>query len=100
LELRGRESQESGENSTMRNFICTIYQIIRMIKSRRMRWLRHVAQIWTMKNCLVGKAEGKRLFRRVGVDGRIIEKVILNKCCVRAWAGLIRLRIGFADGVL
>jgi hypothetical protein len=37
--------------------------IIRMIKSRRMRWVRHAALIEEMRNAygiLVGKPEGKR----------------------------------------
>jgi hypothetical protein len=36
--------------------------IIRMIKSRRMRWAEHVARIWEMRNAyriLVGNLEGK-----------------------------------------
>jgi hypothetical protein len=39
--------------------------IILMIKSRRMRWVCHVARIGEMKNAykiLVGKPEGKRPF--------------------------------------
>jgi hypothetical protein len=41
--------------------------IIRMIKSRRMRWARHVARMGEMRNAyriLVGKPEGKRRLRR------------------------------------
>jgi hypothetical protein len=41
--------------------------IIRMIKSRRMRWARHVARIGEKKNAykiLVGKSEGKRTLGR------------------------------------
>jgi hypothetical protein len=41
--------------------------MIRMIKSRRMRWARHVAQMGEKQNAyriLVGKPEGKRLLRR------------------------------------
>jgi hypothetical protein len=37
-----------------------------MIKSKRMRWARHVAQIWEVKNAyriLVGKPEGKKPLR-------------------------------------
>jgi hypothetical protein len=37
--------------------------IIRIIKSRRMRWAGHVARIWEKRNeyrLLVGKPEGKR----------------------------------------
>jgi hypothetical protein len=41
--------------------------IIRMMKSRRMRWARHVARLGEKRNAyrlLVGKPEGKRLLRR------------------------------------
>jgi hypothetical protein len=41
--------------------------IIRMIKSRRMRWVGHVVWMGEMRNAyniLVGKPEGKRLFIR------------------------------------
>jgi hypothetical protein len=41
--------------------------IIRIIKSRRMRWVRHVARMGEERNAyrlLVGKPEGKRPLRR------------------------------------
>jgi hypothetical protein len=41
--------------------------IIRIIKSRRMRWAGHVARMWEKRNVyrlLVGKPEGKRPLRR------------------------------------
>jgi hypothetical protein len=41
--------------------------IIRIIKSRRMRWAGHVARMWEKKNAyrlLVGKQEGKRSLGR------------------------------------
>jgi hypothetical protein len=43
--------------------------IIRMIKSRRMRWAGHVACMGTKRNAYrvsVGRPEGKRLLRRLG----------------------------------
>jgi hypothetical protein len=46
--------------------ICNLYSspsIIRIIKSRRMRWAGHVARMWEKRNVyrlLVGKPEGKR----------------------------------------
>jgi hypothetical protein len=52
--------------------------IIRMSKSRRMRWIRHVARMGTQRNAyriLVGKPEGKRpLGRPRHIDGCIILK--------------------------
>jgi hypothetical protein len=48
----------------MRNFMMrTLSYIIRMIKSRRMRWAGHVAHVGEKRNAyriLVGKPEGKR----------------------------------------
>jgi hypothetical protein len=41
--------------------------IIRITKSRRMRWAEHVARMWEKRNVfrlLVGKTEGKRLLGR------------------------------------
>jgi hypothetical protein len=41
--------------------------IIRLVKSMRMRWVGHVAHVGDMRNAnniLVGKSEGKRPFRR------------------------------------
>jgi hypothetical protein len=50
---------------------------IRVIKSRRMRWAGHVAHMGEIRNAyniLVGKPEGKRPLRRLGIVGRIISK--------------------------
>ena len=36
----------SGEGSTMRNFVvCTVHLIVRVIKSRRLRWAGHVVRM-------------------------------------------------------
>jgi hypothetical protein len=47
--------------------------IIRLIKSRRMKWVGHVTCRIAYK-VLIGKPEGKRLLGRLGIDGRIILK--------------------------
>jgi hypothetical protein len=47
--------------------------IIRQIKSRRMRWAGHVARMGEGRNVhrvLVGKPEGKEHLKDQGVDGR------------------------------
>jgi hypothetical protein len=48
----------------MRSFItCTFPNIIRIIKSKRVKWVQHVARMEDKKNaCMfsVGKPEGKR----------------------------------------
>jgi hypothetical protein len=52
--------QEVGENCIMRS---SAPSIIRIIKSRRMRWAWHVARIGEKRNAyriLMGKPEGKR----------------------------------------
>jgi hypothetical protein len=52
----------------MRSFImCTFHQVIRVIKSRRMRWAGYVARMGEMRNTyriLVGKPEGKKQLGR------------------------------------
>ena len=48
----------NGEGSTMRNFIvCTVYLIVKVIKSRRLRWAGHVAKMeegWKAFKILTG----------------------------------------------
>jgi hypothetical protein len=74
------------------NNLCSSPSIIRMSKSRRMRWAGHVVQI-EAKNAyriLVGKPEGKRPLgrpRRMWVDN---VKIDLREI---EWTGLIFLRI-------
>jgi hypothetical protein len=49
-------------NEELRNLYCSL-GIIRIIKSRRMRWAGHVARMGEKRNAyriLVGKPEGKR----------------------------------------
>ena len=56
----------SGEGSTMTNFIVrTVHlNIVRVIKSRRLRWAGHVARMEKVRsgfNILTGKPTGRRL---------------------------------------
>ena len=71
---------ESGEDSTMRNFIvCTVHLIVRVIKSRRLRWAGHVARMEEGRSAfkiLTGKPTGKR---PLGVDGRTILEWTLKR---------------------
>jgi hypothetical protein len=77
--------------------------IIKMIKSRRMRLAGHVARMGEKRNAyriLVGKPEGKRPLgiprhrwvNNIKIDLREIDGMI--------WIGLIWLRIGTSGGLL
>ena len=64
--------------------------IIRVIKSRRMRWTEHIAHMEERRGVyrvLVGKPEGKNHLEDTGVDGSIILRCILSYCIVRVWTG-------------
>jgi len=76
--------------------------IVRVVKSRRMRWTGHVARMGEGKGVhrvLVGKPEGKRQSGDLDVDGRIILRWIFG-----TWEGVETgwswLRIGTDGGHL
>jgi hypothetical protein len=82
--------------------LCMSPNIIRVMKSRRMRWAEHVARMGDMRNAykvLVGKHEWKRPHRRTGGrwEGNIKSRSQENRvgCC-----GFIWLRIGTSAGPL
>ena len=61
-------------NEELHNLPCSP-SIVRVIKSRRMRWARHVARLGEMRGVyrvLVGKSEVRDQLGNPGVDGRII----------------------------
>ena len=63
------------------NNLCCPPNIIRMIKSRRMRWTRHVAQMGDMSGAyrvLEGDLRDRNHLEDLGIDGRIILKWILK----------------------
>ena len=84
--------------------------IVRVIKSRRMRWAGHVARMGEERGAyrvLVGKPEGKRLLGRerdrwgdLGVDGWIILGWISSRWDVGMWTGLGWPRVGIGGGRL
>ena len=56
--------------------------IVRVIKSRRLRWTVHVARMEEGRSAfkmLTGKPTGKRLWRGLGVDGRTILEWTLKR---------------------
>jgi hypothetical protein len=77
--------------------------IIRLIKSRRMRWARHVARMGEGRNVyrvLVGKPEGKR---PLGRPRRRLEdgiKMDLREIGLGVLSGFSGLRIGIFGGLL
>ena len=77
--------------------------IVRVIKSRRMRWAGHVARMGEERvayRALVGKPEGKRPVGNLGVDGWIILGWIFRRWDVGMWTGLGWPRIGTVGGRL
>jgi hypothetical protein len=75
--------------------------IIRMIKSRRIRWARHVARMgtkWNACRILVGEPEGRDHWEDRDVGGWTILGWILENGMV--WIGLMWFRIGTSGGLL
>jgi hypothetical protein len=71
--------------------------IVRVIKSRGIRWVGHVALIWERRRDLLGKHEGKRPVRRPRCRWEDYVEMDLQEVGWGAWIGLIRLRIGTGD---
>jgi len=62
--------------------IYSLPDIVRVVKSRRMRWAGDVVRMGEgrgVHRVLVGKPEGKRLLGDLNVDGRIILRWIFEK---------------------
>jgi hypothetical protein len=71
--------------------------IIRVIKSRRMKWAGHVACMEERRGTngvFVGIPEGTRLMEDEGVERRIILRWVFRKWDVGAWSGSSWLRTG------
>jgi hypothetical protein len=77
--------------------------IIRVIKSRRMRWAGHVARMGEGRGVyrvLVGRSEGRRPLGRPRRRWEDNIKIDLQEVGWGAWTGLIWLRIGTGGGLL
>jgi hypothetical protein len=83
------------------NGLYSLPNIVRVIKSRRLRWVGHVARMGEGRGVyrvLVGKREGKKPLGRP--SGRIILEWIFKKWDVGVRTGLGWLRIGTGGGRL
>jgi hypothetical protein len=77
--------------------------IFRVIKSRRMRWVGHVARMGERRGVymvLVGKPEERDHLVDPRVDGRIILRWIFGKWDLGVWTFSSWLRIGTGGGHL
>jgi hypothetical protein len=77
--------------------------IIRQIKSRRMRWAEHVARMGEGRNVyrvLVGKPEGKNHLKDQCVEGRLGSKWTLGRLSGGVWSGFTWIGIGIIGGLL
>jgi hypothetical protein len=77
--------------------------IIRVIKSRRMRWAWHVARMGEGRGAyriLVGRPEGRRPLGRPRRRWEDNIKIDLQEVGGGAWTGLIWFRIGTGGGLL
>jgi hypothetical protein len=85
------------------NDLYSLPNIVRLTKSRIMRWAGHVARMGKGKGVyrILVRRPGKRdHWGDPGVDGRIILRWIFRKWDRGVWTGLIWLRIGTVGGYL
>jgi hypothetical protein len=85
------------------NDLYSLPNIVRVVKSRRMRWAGHMARMGEdrgVHRVLVGKPGGKRPLGRPRLDGRIILRWIFRKLEGVVGTGWSWLRIGTGGGLL
>jgi hypothetical protein len=89
-------------NGELQNLYSSL-DIIRQIKSRRMRWAGHVARMGegrSVYRVLAGKPEGKNHLEDQEVDERMGSKWALERLVGGVWSGFTWLRIGIIGGLL
>jgi hypothetical protein len=87
----------------VRNDLYSSPNIIRVVKSRRMRWVGHVARMGKKRGAyriLVGRPEGKRPLGRFRCRWEDNIKMIFKKWGGGELTGLIWLMIGTGGGLL
>jgi hypothetical protein len=90
---RGRKWREAEEHCIMRSFItCTLHQML--LGACSMHWRDEMCTIFWSEG-LKGRDHSEDL----GVDGRMVLKLILGKQCGKVWTGFIWLRIGTSGGL-
>jgi hypothetical protein len=85
------------------NDLYSVRNIFRVTKSRRMKWVEHLAGMWegrSLYRVLVGKPEGKRPFGRPCHRWEDNIKLDLQEVRCGAWTELSWLRIGKGDVLL
>jgi len=85
------------------NYLYSSSNVVRVIKSRRMRWAGHVARMGEGRGVyrvLVGKPEGRNQWGDLGVDRWIILGWISRRWDVGIWTGLGWPRIETGGGRL
>jgi hypothetical protein len=89
-------------NEELNDLYCSL-NIVRVMKSRRMRWARHVASMMESRgvySALVWKLRETDHLGNPGLDDMIILRWIFRKWEVGVWTGLIWLGIGTGGGHL
>jgi hypothetical protein len=77
--------------------------IIREIKSGRMRWAGHVACMGEGRNLygvLVGKPKGREHLKDQGIDGRMGSKWFLGRLFGGGWNGFAWIRMGIVGKLM
>jgi hypothetical protein len=76
--------------------------IIRQIKSRRMRWAGHLARVGEERKVytvLVRKPEKRDHTKDRGVDGKMGSEWILERWAESGWSGFTWIRTGIGGGL-